>query len=172
MNKREHVINGVLVGVGIGIIFAAAGSPTTSLADLSTLRTIVAVTVPVVLGAMGPDIDAVIGSHRKTLHNLLVLAGFIAFPAVFGNLRFVWIGVLTHYLLDLLGSKRGIALFYPIPNEHNPFIGVSVGSRYAGLVTVLISCLEIVVGYAIVNTAIRAGISLTHCSDDTPRFVC
>jgi hypothetical protein len=118
------------------------------------------VTVPVVLGAMVPDIDAVIGSHRKTLHNLLILAGVMAFPAVFGNLQFVWIGVLTHYVLDLLGSKRGIAFFYPVPNEHNPFIGVAVGSRYAGFVTVLISYLELVVGYAIVNSALRAGVSL------------
>jgi hypothetical protein len=38
--------------------------------------------------------------------------------------------------------------------------GSQWGSRYAGLVTVLISGLELVVGYAIVNSALRAGVSL------------
>jgi hypothetical protein len=147
MNKRDHVLNGVLVGLGVGIILATADDLShVSHSDLDTLKTVVAVTVPVVLGAMVPDIDTVLGKHRKTLHNLPVLAGFIAFPVVFGNLQYVWIGVLTHYVLDLLGSKRGVALFYPLDsNEWNPHIGVKTDSKYAGVVTVLVTMLEIAV---------------------------
>lgn len=143
MNKREHVINGLLVGLGVGIIL----QPTL---DAAMLRSIVAVTVPVLLGALFPDIDAVIGSHRKTFHNLIVLGTFVAFPVVFDNLQYVWIGVLTHFVLDLFGSTRGIALWYPFPQEWNPLRGVTVSSRFAGAVTVLITLCELVVAYLVV----------------------
>jgi membrane-bound metal-dependent hydrolase YbcI (DUF457 family) len=147
MNKRDHVLNGVLVGIGVGVILATADDLShVSHSDLDTLKTVVAVTVPVVLGAMVPDIDAVLGTHRKTLHNLPVLAVFVAFPAVFGNLQYVWIGVVTHFVLDCLGSKRGIALFYPLAsNEWNPYIGVKTDSKYASAVTVLVTVFEIAV---------------------------
>jgi hypothetical protein len=137
MNKREHVLNGLLLGIGLGVILAPHG-------DLTTLRTIVAVTVPVTLGALVPDIDTAFGSHRKTFHNLLVLAGFVAFPLVFDNLRFVWLGVLTHYVLDVAGTTRGIALFYPFGREYDLPIGIPVTSRFALVVTLCITVVEIV----------------------------
>lgn len=146
MNKEGHVINGLLLGVGLGFILEPAG-------DLTTLRTVVAVTVPVVLGALFPDVDTAFGRHRKTLHNLLVLGLFAAFPLVFDNLHWVWVGVLTHYVLDVVGSKRGIALFYPYPKEYDLPTGVATSSTYANLVTLLVTGLELVVAFAVVRYA-------------------
>jgi membrane-bound metal-dependent hydrolase YbcI (DUF457 family) len=146
VNKEGHVINGLLLGVGLGFILEPAG-------DLTTLRTVVAVTVPVVLGALFPDVDTAFGRHRKTLHNLLVLGLFVAFPLVFDNLHWVWVGVLTHYVLDVVGSKRGIALFYPYPKEYDLPTGVATSSTYANLVTLLVTGAELVVAFAIVRYA-------------------
>lgn len=146
MNKEGHVINGLLLGVGLGFILEPAG-------DLTTLRTVVAVTVPVVLGALFPDVDTAFGRHRKTLHNLLVLGLFVAFPLVFDNLHWVWVGVLTHYILDVVGSKRGIALFYPYPKEYDLPTGVATSSTYANLVTLLVTGAELVVAFAVVRYA-------------------
>lgn len=138
MNKREHVINGLLIGIGVGIIL----SPTW---DEHMLHSVTAVTVPVTLGALVPDIDTEFGRHRKTLHNVFVLGTFLAFPYVFGNLQYVWIGVLTHFVLDMLGTKRGVALFYPFESdEYNPDIGVPVESKFAGAVTGLVTAAEII----------------------------
>jgi len=146
VNKEGHVINGLLLGVGLGFILEPAG-------DLTTLRTVVAVTVPVVLGALFPDVDTAFGRHRKTLHNLLVLGLFVAFPLVFDNLHWVWVGVLTHYILDVVGSKRGIALFYPYPKEYDLPTGVATSSTYANLVTLLVTGAELVVAFAVVRYA-------------------
>lgn len=143
MNKRGHVLNGLLLGVGVGFILAPAG-------DTETLRMIVAVAVPVTLGALVPDIDTEFGRHRKTLHNLLVLGLFIAFPVVFDNLHYVWIGVLTHYVLDMVGSKRGIALFYPYTQEYGFPTGVATKSKYTNVVTLFITGSELLVGAALV----------------------
>jgi hypothetical protein len=53
----------------------------------------------VLMGARFPDLDNVIGRHRKTLHNPHVLAGTtLVHPAVF-------IGCASHLLLDLIPSK-------------------------------------------------------------------
>lgn len=142
MNKHGHVLNGLLLGIGLGFILAPAG-------NVETLRTIVAVTVPVSLGALFPDIDTEFGTHRKTLHNLLVLGMFLAFPFVFDNLHYVWIGVLTHYVLDVVGSKRGIALFYPLEQEYGLPTGVATKSHYTNVVTLLITASELVAVYAI-----------------------
>lgn len=148
MNKHGHVLNGFLLGIGLGFILAPAG-------NVETLRTIVAVTVPVSLGALFPDIDTEFGTHRKTLHNLLVLGMFFAFPFVFDNLHYVWIGVLTHYVLDVVGSKRGIALFYPFEQEYGLPTGVATKSRYTNVVTLLITASELVVVFAITYGAGR-----------------
>jgi hypothetical protein len=72
VNKREHILNGILLGIGLGYILEPAG-------DLSTFVTIVVVTPPLVLGAMFPDVDTAFGEHRKTLHNLPVLLFFYPF---------------------------------------------------------------------------------------------
>ncbi|MDS0475012.1 metal-dependent hydrolase [Natrinema sp. 1APR25-10V2] len=133
MNKKGHVLNAVLLSIGLGYLLEPAG-------DLETFRTIVMIGVPVTLGALFPDVDTAFGRHRKTLHNLPVLVGFVAFPYVFGNLEYVWIGVLTHYVLDVAGSKRGIALFYPIWKEEFGLpIGVAVSSKRSDLMMVVVT---------------------------------
>ncbi|MFC6836414.1 metal-dependent hydrolase [Halomarina ordinaria] len=144
MNKDGHVLNGLLLGVGLGFVLEPSG-------DAETVYTVVAVTVPVVLGALFPDVDTAFGTHRKTLHNLPVLGLFVAFPAVFGNLHYVWVGILTHYVLDVVGSKRGIALFYPLPKEYDFPTGVATSSRYANAVTLAITAVELAVAYALVH---------------------
>ena len=145
MNKKGHVLNAVLLGIGLGYIIEPAG-------DETTLITVVAVTVPVTLGALFPDVDTAFGKHRKTLHNLPILLGFMAFPYLFdGNLQYVWIGILTHYILDLAGSKRGIALFYPYPTEFSLPFGVPVSSKWADVVTVVITVVELLIAAAIVH---------------------
>ncbi|WP_254839301.1 metal-dependent hydrolase [Natronomonas marina] len=145
MDKEGHVLNAVLLGVGLGFILEPAGT-------LATLRTVVAVTIPVTLGALFPDVDTAFGKHRKTLHNLPVLALFVAFPLVFENLAFVWVGVLTHYVLDVLGSTRGIALFYPLSSSEFGFpAGVTTSSRFANAVTLVITAVELGVAAAVVH---------------------
>ena len=144
MNKEGHVLNAVLLGVGLGFVLEPS-------ATVETLRTVVAVTVPVTLGALFPDVDTAFGTHRKTLHNLPVLAVFLAFPVVFGNLAYVWIGVLTHYVLDVLGSTRGIALFYPLSSSEFGFpAGVTTSSRFANVVTVVVTVVELAAAAALV----------------------
>jgi membrane-bound metal-dependent hydrolase YbcI (DUF457 family) len=145
MNKRGHVLNAVVLSAGLAYIAYPTG-------DFTTLRAIVAIAVPVTLGALIPDVDTAFGTHRKTLHNLPVLCLFLVYPLYFDNLRFVWIGVATHYVLDLLGSKRGIALFYPLDRaEFDLPIGVPARSRYAGGVMVLITGIELAVAAVLVH---------------------
>jgi hypothetical protein len=136
MNKKGHVLNGVLLAIGLGYVLEPAG-------DVATFRTIAMTLVPVTLGALFPDIDTAFGTHRKTFHNLPTLAVFALYPIYFGNLHYVWVGVLSHYVLDVVGSKRGIALFYPWPEEFGLPVGVSTSSKYADAVTVLVTALEI-----------------------------
>jgi len=147
MNKQGHVLNAVLLGVGLGYVLEPAG-------DLETFRTIAEVSVPIVLGALFPDVDTAFGRHRKTLHNLLVLAVFVAFPLYFGNLQYVWLGVLTHYVLDMVGSRRGIALFYPLSDrEYGSPTGVTTSSRFANAVTLVVTALELVAAVFLVHVA-------------------
>lgn len=139
MNKRGHVLNALLLSLGIGYLVEPAG-------DLSTFRTIAEVTVPIVLGALFPDVDTAFGKHRKTLHNLLVLGVVIAYPVYFSNLQYVWVGVITHYVLDVLGTTRGIALFYPLWDEEFSLpIGVPVSSKYATPMLLAVTAFELVV---------------------------
>jgi Predicted membrane-bound metal-dependent hydrolase (DUF457). len=142
MNKRGHVLNGLLLAVGVGFVLKPA-------VTVATGRTIVEISVPIVLGALLPDVDTAFGRHRKTLHNLPVLAIVFAYPLVFGNLQYVWIGVLSHYILDVVGSKRGIALFYPLEREFGLPIGVTTSSDYADLVTVVITAVELVLFWVV-----------------------
>jgi len=144
MNKEGHVLNAVLLSIGLGYVLHPSG-------DVPTFRAIAEMSVPIVLGALFPDVDTAFGKHRKTLHNLPILAIFYAWPVYFGNLHFVWIGVATHYVLDVVGSKRGIALFYPYTKEYNLPVGVAVASERAGVVTVAISILEVALVAAVVH---------------------
>jgi membrane-bound metal-dependent hydrolase YbcI (DUF457 family) len=144
MNQKEHVLNAALLGIGLAYVLEPAG-------DAATFRTVVGVSVPVVLGALFPDVDAHFGRHRKTFHNLPVLALFLAFPVAFGNLQWVWLGVLSHFVLDVLGTTRGVALWYPLwAREFNLPFGVPVSSNWAGLVTLCITALELAVAAAVV----------------------
>ncbi|WP_435146502.1 metal-dependent hydrolase [Halobaculum sp. P14] len=137
MNKKGHVLNGALLAVGLGYILEPAG-------DVTTFVKIASLFVPLVLGALFPDVDTAFGRHRKTLHNLPVLGVTAAYPVVFDNLHFVWVGVATHYLLDLAGSKRGIALFYPLlDDEFDLPVGVPTSSGWADVVTVAITLVEL-----------------------------
>ena len=143
MNKRGHVLNGLLLALGLGFVI----EPNLSTA---TARTVAEITVPIVLGALFPDVDTAFGRHRKTLHSLPVLGVFLAYPIVFGNLQYVWIGVLTHYVLDVVGSRRGIALFHPLSDtEYGMPTGVTTSSKYADLVTVIVTAVELVIFWAI-----------------------
>jgi membrane-bound metal-dependent hydrolase YbcI (DUF457 family) len=147
MNKKGHVLNAFLLAIGLGFVLEPAGT-------LETGRTIVAVTLPIVLGALFPDVDTAFGKHRKTLHNLPVLAVFVAFPVYFANLQWVWLGVLTHYVLDYFGSRRGIALFYPLSSTEYGFpSGVTTSSKYADAVTLVITALELAAAALLVHVA-------------------
>jgi hypothetical protein len=143
VNKKGHVLNAVLLAVGLGFVLQPAG-------DIRTFETIAAVFVPLVLGALFPDVDTAFGKHRKTLHNIPVIAIIAAYPILFGNLHYVWVGVLTHYVLDVFGSKRGIALFYPLWDEEFGLpIGVTTSSRWADFMTIVITAFELVVAVGI-----------------------
>lgn len=145
MNKEGHVLNAALLGIGLGFVLEPSGTA-------ETLRTIVAVTIPVTLGALFPDVDTAFGKHRKTLHNLPVLGLFVVFPFVFANLAYVWVGVFTHYVLDYLGSRRGIALFYPLSHAEYGFpSGVTTSSRFANVVTIVVTIVELAVAVLIVH---------------------
>lgn len=155
MNKADHVINGVLLAVGAGVVLGIAPSagvgaadrtlPTAPLAVLTTVGLLVAeFFVPVVLGALLPDVDTAFGRHRKTLHNVFVVLVVVAYPFVFDNLHFVWLGVVSHLVLDLAGSARGIAAFYPLTSEEFDLPGgVSTSSSLATPVTVVITGVEV-----------------------------
>ncbi len=145
MNERGHVINAVLLSVGIAVILEGRLA-------VPPWQALLAVGVPVTLGALFPDIDTSFGTHRKTFHNLATLGAFVAFPVVFYNLQFVWIGVATHYVLDMLGNVRGMALFYPWSREFDVPVGVSVSSRWAGPVTLAVTAFELAVVAAVVHT--------------------
>ena len=139
MNKRGHVLNAALLSIGLGYVLEPSG-------DVVTFVTIAEVSVPIILGALFPDVDTAFGRHRKTLHNLPVLAIIVAYPLYFANLQWVWLGVVTHYALDYFGSRRGIALFYPLwDEEFGSPSGVTTSSDRAGLVTVVITVFEVAV---------------------------
>lgn len=135
MNEKGHVVNAVLLSIGVGIILNPAIEP-------AVFTMIVEMGVPIIAGALIPDIDTTFGTHRKTFHNLPTLGLFLAFPLVFNNLHFMWIGVLTHYLLDLAGNVKGMALFYPWPTFYDIPVGVPVDSRWADVVTLLVRALN------------------------------
>lgn len=145
MNKRGHVLNAILLSIGLGVILTVTPStePTVQTAQTTGLM-IAELFVPIILGALFPDVDTAFGKHRKLLHNVFVLGIVIGYVLVFDNLQFVWIGVATHYVLDIMGSKRGLALLYPLSSEeYNLPTGVATASRYAGVVTVVISLVEL-----------------------------
>jgi len=143
MNKEGHVLNAALLSIGLGVVLVWPTTLSTS-AALETLEMIARLSVPIVLGALFPDVDTAFGKHRKTLHNLFVLGVVAAYPVFFGNLQFVWIGVATHYLLDVVGSRRGIAFFYPLTSQEWGLpSGVTTSSKYANPVTVVVTVLEL-----------------------------
>ncbi|OYR43914.1 metal-dependent hydrolase [Halorubrum sp. Hd13] len=160
MNKRGHVLNALLLALGLGFVIEPG-------LDMATARTTAQITVPIVLGALFPDVDTAFGRHRKTLHSLPVLAVFVAYPIVFGNLQYVWIGVLTHYLLDVVGSRRGIALFHPLSDtEYGLPSGVTTSSKYADLVTVVITTLELAAFWALHTYVVTLDLDLSAAASE------
>ncbi|ACV12632.1 membrane-bound metal-dependent hydrolase [Halorhabdus utahensis DSM 12940] len=162
MNKRGHVLNALLLSIGLGYVLEPSG-------DVVTFEMIAAVIVPVVLGAMVPDIDTAFGRHRKTLHNLFVPLVVGAYPYYHGNLEYVWIGVLSHFALDLLGSRRGLALLYPLTDEEfNLPIGVPVDSKYAEAMMLAVTGFELALAamivYEIPQYAFEAGLKAVGLS--------
>lgn len=154
MNKRGHVLNAVLLALGLGIVLEPS-------LDVDTVRKIAQIAVPIVLGALFPDVDTAFGRHRKTLHSLPALGVFLAYPIVFDNLQFVWVGVMTHYVLDLIGSRRGIALFHPLSDtEYSVPFGVPVSSDWADLVTVVVTALEIAAFWAVTTYIVSLDVDL------------
>ena len=136
MNRREHVLNAVVLAVGIAVLLEPdGGTPTAEI--------LVVLSLPLVLGALFPDVDVSFGEHRKTFHNLGILGVFLAWPTVIGNLQFVWLGVVTHYVLDMLGTHRGIALFYPWDREFEIPVGVPVDSNWVVPVTLAVTGVEL-----------------------------
>jgi hypothetical protein len=139
MRERGHVINAVLLAVGIGVLL----EPGLSRATLEAV--------------VGIGVDTTFGTHRKTFHNVVVLGAVAAFPVVFGNLAYVWLGVLTHYVLDLLGNVRGMALFWPLPGFYDVPVGVNIDSRWADVVTLAVTGVELAVAAALIRAG-RAGV--------------
>lgn len=145
MNKRGHVRNAMLLSIGLGYLLEPAG-------DAATFAAIAEVFVPVILGALLPDVDTAFGRHRKTLHNLPVLAVVGAYPLYFGNLQWVWLGVVTHYLLDVLGTTRGLALFYPLwSREFHVPLGLPVEKSYTDLLTIGITVGDLAGAFVVVH---------------------
>ncbi|TKX77149.1 metal-dependent hydrolase [Halorubrum sp. SD626R] len=159
MNKRGHVLNALLLALGLGVVIEPG-------LDAATVRTTAQITVPIVLGALFPDVDTAFGRHRKTLHSLPVLGIFLAYPIVFGNLQYVWIGVLTHYVLDVVGSRRGIALFHPLSDaEYGLPSGVTTSSKYADLVTVVVTAVELAMFWALHTYVVTLDLDLSAASE-------
>ena len=160
MNKRGHVLNALLLALGLGFVIEPG-------LDAATARTVAEITVPIVLGALFPDVDTAFGRHRKTLHSLPVLGVFLAYPIVFGNLQYVWIGVLTHYVLDVVGSRRGIALFHPLSDtEYGMPTGVTTSSKYADLVTVVVTAVELAVFWALHTYVVTLDLDLSAVASE------
>ena len=160
MNKRGHVLNALLLALGLGFVIEPG-------LDAATARTVAEITVPIVLGALFPDVDTAFGRHRKTLHSLPVLGVFLAYPIAFGNLQYVWIGVLTHYVLDVVGSRRGIALFHPLSDtEYGMPTGVTTSSKYADLVTVIVTAVELAVFWALHTYVVTLDLDLSAVASE------
>jgi membrane-bound metal-dependent hydrolase YbcI (DUF457 family) len=179
MNKDGHVLNGALLAVGLGLILSVdptsgpivGGQSGEITADAvltlgsDVAGSIAALSLPVILGALFPDVDTAFGRHRKTLHNLPVLGVFLVFPYFFGNLQFVWIGVATHYVLDIVGSKRGIALWYPLSSSEYGFpTGVTTSSDWATRVTVAVTALELFVLFLVHNYLVALDTPLSEAT--------
>lgn len=155
MNKRDHVINAVLLSIGISVLLSPPDV-------LDAFMVVLTVAPPVILGALLPDLDTVFGVHRKTFHNVWVLAFIMSFPLLFGNLYYVWIGVLSHFTLDLLGNRYGMGLLYPLPGFYDIPVGVNVDSRLAGVVTLLVTALELVFVYLLLTVGLEAHLAVPN----------
>jgi len=131
MNKPEHVANGALIAGAIGVVLG--GLPE------------VLVAVPLgVAGSLLPDLDTAVGTHRKTFHNLPVLGVLLLGAWFHPVVIYLPIGVASHYALDALCSRRGIALFYPLTTqEYQSAGGVTVDDPRSGLLTLAFSGFEV-----------------------------
>lgn len=67
----------------------------------------------------------------------------MSIPFLFGNLHYGWIGVLTHYTLDILGNRYGMGVVYSLPGFYDIPVGISVDSNWADAVTLLVTAAEL-----------------------------
>lgn len=157
MNKRNHIVNAVLLSIGISVLLTQSLS-------VEAVGMLIRVAPPIVLGALFPDVDTAFGTHRKTFHNVWVFGLAVSFPYLFGNLYYVWIGILTHYTLDLLGNRYGMGVFYPFPGFYDVPVGVSVESKWADVVTLLVTAVEL----GVVFVLVRAGLQSQLATPELP----
>jgi len=129
---ESQILNSLLLAIGLGFVFVPQG-------DIETFQAIIPISVPILIGGVLPDIDVAFGKHRKTTHNIFIVGLFILYPLLFNNLQYIWIGILSHLIIDITGTVRGIALFYPLSDAEYRFqTGTSNQS------TVLITVIEII----------------------------
>lgn len=160
MNEKGHAINAFLLSVGLGYLLEWSVSA-------EAFITIVKVTPPIMLGALFPDLDTSFGTHRKTFHNIWILLLALAFPLFFDNLHYVWIGILTHYILDLLGNVKGMGVFYPLGGFYDIPVGVNIDSRWADVVTLAVTGFEL----AVIAVAIYLGYEAQLATPDPTRII-
>ena len=130
MNKREHLLNGAIVGGAIGAL-------------VNPLHLLVAIPLAAA-GGLLPDADTHLGTHRKTFHNLPLLGILLLGAWFYPVFVYLPIGVCSHYMLDALCTRRGIALFYPISRqEYQSAGGVTVDDPQAGLATAGMSACQV-----------------------------
>ena len=129
---------------------------------LAVLLSVMAVMLdPGVLGASG---DVLRRSGSAVDGNWVLLAA-VGFPALFGNLHYVWIGILTHYTLDLLGNQYGMGVVYPLPGFYDIPVGVNVDSYWADAVTLLVTAAELGVVYLLIETGLGAHLASPDLPD-------
>jgi len=66
--------------------------------------------------------------------------------------------VLTHYVLDLGGNVRGMALLYPWPEEYDVPVGVNVDSPWADVVTLAVTGVELALVWAVLETGAHVAV--------------
>ena len=136
MNTVDHVLNGALVTGAIALL-------------VNPVNLVVAIPLGIA-GVLFPDLDTRIGTHRKSLHNGVVLGLLSLGAVIYPIVVYLPIGVALHYILDAVCSRRGIAFFYPFSSsEYQSAGGVTVDDDRARMVTVTMSALQIVVVAAV-----------------------
>lgn len=140
------MFNAILLALGLDAILTIDPQPLESTMGSVFLlaQEIGQLSLPITLGALFSDVGTIFDKHCKTLHNPSMLVVFLIFPLIFDNLQFVWTDVATHYILDMIGSKRDITLFYPLsPQKYDLPTSVTINSKHTGTVIIVIIVAEL-----------------------------